>query len=182
MADTPITTAEAKAWCRVEVADDDTLIGGLITAASDYLLNTYGIVCATSSHVLSFDAFADRLPLYRSPVVSVTTVSYTSDAGVETTLASDQYRLRKHHGVSVLQPAYGVTWPATECIDGAVTVTVSAGYANNAAVPEAIRTAALLLVAHWYDNRAAVVVGSTTNELALAVDDLARPYRTVVLG
>lgn len=182
MTETPITTSEAKDYCHIDVTYDDTMIGNLIEAASDYILTTYSIVCATSSHTLHFDQFDTRLPLYRFPIVSIATVSYTASDGTETTLASNQYRLRYHFGVPVLQTAHGVSWPATECIDGAVTVTVSAGYANNAAVPQGIRKAALSLVAHWYQNREAVVIGSTTNELALAVADLLRPHRLQVLG
>lgn len=182
MSDTPVTTAEAKLWCRIDTTDDDTLVTNLIEAASDYILNVYGIACELGSHPLYYDCFAARMPLYRTPLASVTAVNYTSSGGVDTVLASDQYRLRRHLGVPVLQPAYGVAWPATERVDGAVTVTVSAGYANNAAVPEAIRTAALMLVAHWYENRGAVLIGLVSKALELTVDDLLRPYRMLVIA
>ena len=182
MTDTPITLAEAKAQCRISDTSEDTLVATLINAARDYIENTTGIVCGTATKVLRYNEFADRLPIYRAPVASVTSVSYTASDGSETTLASDQYRLRERHGVVTLQPAYGVTWPATECVDGAVTVTVSAGYATNAVTPDAIRTAALMLVAHWFDNRSAVAIGVTTKELELSVADLLRPYRLQVLG
>lgn len=182
MTDTPITLAEAKAQCRVDVTDDDTLLATMINAARDYIENTTGIVCGTASRVLRYDMFAERLPIYRGPVNSITTVSYVASDGTQTTLASDQYRLRERHGVATLQPAYGVSWPETECIDGAVTVTISAGYASNSVTPDAIRLAALMLVAHWYDNRQAVAIGTTTKELELAVADLLRPYRLQVLG
>jgi len=182
MTDTPVTLDEAKAWCRIDTTDDDTTVAQLINVASAYIETASGVVCATASRVFQFDRFCTRLPLYRAPINSITTVYYTASDGTETLLASNQYRLRYHLGVATLQTAYGVTFPDTECVDGAVTVTVSAGYASNAAVPEPIRTAALLLVAFWYDNRATVIVGQTSKELEFAVSDLLRPYRLQVLG
>ena len=181
MTDTPITLAEAKAQCRISDTSEDTLVATLINAARDYIENTTGIVCGTATKVLRYNDFADRLPIYRAPVASVTSVSYTASDGSETTLASNQYRLRERHGVVTLQPAHGVTWPATEVIDGAVTVTVSAGYASNAAIPADIRTAAMMLVANWYANREAVVIGAATNTVPFGVADLLRSYRLQVL-
>lgn len=178
----PITLAEAKVQCRISDTSEDALVATLINAAREYIENTTGIVCGTATKVLLYNAFTDRLPIYRAPVASVTSVSYTAADGTETTLASNQYRMRERHGVVTLQPAYGITWPATEVIDGAVTVTVSAGYASNAATPDAIRTAALMLVAHWYDNREPVVIGSTANTVPFGVDALLTPYQLQVLG
>lgn len=182
MTDTPITLAEAKLQCRVDGTDEDTLLATYINAARDYIENMSGIVCGTATRVQYFDMFAERLPLYRAPVNSITSVYYIASDGTDTMLAADQYRLRQRYGVATLQPAYGVTWPDTECVDGAVKVTISAGYASNSVTPDAIRTAALMLVAHWYDNRQAVAIGTITKELEFAVADLLRPYRLQVLG
>jgi uncharacterized phiE125 gp8 family phage protein len=44
-------------------------------------------------------------------------------------------------------------------------------------VPEPIRFAILLLVAHWYRNREAVVIGQSAVNLPFAVDALLQPYR-----
>lgn len=182
MTDTPITLAEAKAQCRITDTSEDTLVAAYINAARDYIENTTGIVCGTATRVLRYDMFAERLPIYRAPLISITSVSYVASDGTETTLAADQYRVRERHGVATLQPAYGVTWPDTECVDGAVTVTVSVGYASNAATPDALRVAALMLVAHWYDNRGAVVIGSTTKAIELSVAELLQHYRLEVIA
>ncbi len=60
-------------------------------------------------------------------------------------------------------------------------------YATAAEVPEgdetalvlndSIRAAMLLMVGHWYENREAVIVGSISSELPLAVECLLHPYR-----
>lgn len=40
-----------------------------------------------------------------------------------------------------------------------------------------ITTAMLLLIGHWFENREAVVIGSTPSELPMAVQALISPYR-----
>jgi uncharacterized phiE125 gp8 family phage protein len=55
-------------------------------------------------------------------------------------------------------------------------VTYVAGYGPYEA-PEELVQAQLLLIAHWYQNREAVAEG-TFNEIPLAVEALAGPFRT----
>lgn len=40
-----------------------------------------------------------------------------------------------------------------------------------------ITTAMLLLINHWYENRGAVIVGSISSELPMAVNSLIGPYQ-----
>lgn len=40
-----------------------------------------------------------------------------------------------------------------------------------------LTTAMLLLIGHWYANREAVVIGSITSDVPMAVDALISPYR-----
>jgi hypothetical protein len=50
-----------------------------------------------------------------------------------------------------------------------------AGYAGD--IPSGIRVAILLMIGHWYANREAVVVGTITSELPMAVDRLLWGHR-----
>jgi uncharacterized phiE125 gp8 family phage protein len=149
----PITLAQAKAFLKVENAVDDALIGDLIDAAANYCEVTHGIVVAPRSQTFTFDAFADRLPILRNPVRGVTSVTYTDATGAQQTLAPTQWQARVHNGLTVVQPAYNVTWPTLEMIDGAVTVTADIGWTSNGAVPATIRLAAQKLVTAWYQVR-----------------------------
>lgn len=45
-----------------------------------------------------------------------------------------------------------------------------------------IKMAAKLLVAHWYSNREAVIVGSVATSLPLGYDSLLQPFRDVLVG
>lgn len=149
----PISRDEAKAFLKVAFTDDDILIDNLIDAANDYIEDTTGIVTAPRSRVFPFDAFGDRLPLLRFPIRGVTSVSYIDTAGSPQTLASNQWRVSTRANVTGVQRANAVTWPATDTVDGAVTVTADIGYLSNAVVPALVRVAAYKLVSAWYQVR-----------------------------
>ena len=164
----PITLAQAKAHLRVDTADDDDLIGSLIDAAAAAVESETGIICKARTVTLNYQAFAARMPMLYAPVNAITSVAYIDTAGEEQTLASNQYRQRVFAGVPVLNPAYGVAWPATDAVDGAVTITINAGHTTNAAIDDRIKQAAKLMVGHWYANREAVMAG-VTQEVPLTV-------------
>lgn len=44
-------------------------------------------------------------------------------------------------------------------------------------INDGVRAAMLLMIGHWYANREAVVIGSNTSEVPLAVNALLQPYR-----
>jgi uncharacterized phiE125 gp8 family phage protein len=57
---------------------------------------------------------------------------------------------------------------------------VTAGYGDTAVdIPEPLRQAIRLLLAHWYENRAIVAEGSTA--LPASVEALIAPYRVLSL-
>ena len=76
----------------------------------------------------------------------------------------------------------GVHWTPPGRIANGIEINIAAGYGNGAAnVPETIRRAILLLVAHWFENRAAVEVGTVLRQTPLAVLALLAPYRSIKL-
>lgn len=53
---------------------------------------------------------------------------------------------------------------------------------DEAGDPPELDQAMLLLVAHWFQNREAAVVGTISGDLAMAVKELAGPFRTPTLA
>lgn len=181
---TPVSRDEAKAHLRVDYTDDDTLIDRLISAATAYVDGWSGVLgqcLITQSWRQDFSGFpttALRLPM--TPVQSITTIKYRSDADVETTLSSDNYRLATDGQGAFVELIYGETWPTAGERADAVSVTAEYGYGDDATdVPEGIRHAMLLLIGHWYESREAVVVGAPVTDLPMAVDALLMPHRRV---
>lgn len=169
----------AKAWLRVLNDDEDALITGLVNAAIGSIERATGKfleVRELTDVLAGFPAgspFAIRLS--RGPVTEITTIEYDPSDGTAA-VEVDDFRLTE--GVNgMLLPAYGESWPATLDGPGTVRVTYSAGYADGEA-PE-LDQAALMLVAHWYQNREAVVTGPTAAavELPWAVGMMIGPYR-----
>lgn len=151
----PVTLAEAKLHCRVDTADDDTLITALITAATEMAETKTGRAIMPQTWELTLDSFPDALELTRVPVQSITSVKYFDLAGVEQTLASNLYSIDKadHFGFAYVVPAYNNIWPETRDQINAVAVRYLAGYTNAASVPEGIKQWIKLMISTMYDNR-----------------------------
>jgi uncharacterized phiE125 gp8 family phage protein len=178
-AEEPVTTAEAKAHCRVDHDDEDTLIASLIVAARQWCESWTGRQFVTATWRLSLDGFpgcAIRLP--KPPLQSVSSVAYDAADGTATTLGSSAYRTDADSEPGRLTPAYGLTWPTARCQTNAVRVTYVAGYGAASAVPKAVKQAILLLVGHWYANREAVGSGGVASEIAMTAQALLTPFWT----
>lgn len=92
----PVTLTEAKAQLDVSYTDKDTLIEGLIAAATAHLDGWSGILgrcLITQTWRQDFDRFNRclRLPLF--PVASITSVKYTDAFEAEQTIANTNYSL-----------------------------------------------------------------------------------------
>lgn len=115
------------------------------------------------------DRSSIRLP--KSPVQNVTAVTYIDDAGVTQTLAASKYLVDVTGEPARIAPAYGEIWPVTRQQMGAVNITFVAGYGASDNVPASLKAAIKLLVAHWHENREAIIPGSVS-EMPLAVESL----------
>ncbi len=177
----PVTTDEAKAQLSIAHSDQDAFISRLVAAATAHLDGYAGVLgraLITQTWRQDFHSFADCLRLPLEPVQSVSSVTYYDSDNVLQTLATSFYNLHTDAigPRIVLKPDQ--FWPSTYKRDDAVSVTFMAGYgADETAVPEGIRHAILMLVAHWYRNRETVVVGVVSGEMAKGLDTLAGQYR-----
>lgn len=115
-------------------------------------------------------------------VHAVSSVKYIDTAGTEQTLDPSAYQLDPSTAPARLLPAPGGSWPQTQCGRvAAVTVDYTCGWAEAAQVPQALKSAILLLLGDLHENREAQIVGTTitTNK---AVESLIWPYRLRVLA
>lgn len=133
----------------------------------------------------TWDLVLDRFPCWtinipKPTLQSVTSITYVDPDGVTQTLATDQYRVDSSSAPGRITPAYGVVWPSTRGITGAVTIRFVCGYGAAAVVPDGIKVWMLLRIKHFYDNKGAVVVGTITSEFPRSyvdalLDDFAVP-------
>lgn len=176
----PVTLAEAKAQCRVDHTDDDTMLALLISAATAHLdgyTGTLGRALVTQTWRQDFPCFSAIMRIPLRPVASITSVTYYDADNAEQTLVNTVYGLFADGLGAYVSPLPDQTYPSTYGRRDAVSVTYVAGVADTA-VPTPIKQAILLMVGHWYANREAVSEGSMS-EVPMAVDALLRPYRAV---
>lgn len=167
---------EAKRHLRIVHNREDELIADLIVTATEYLDGPSGVVgqcLGAQTWAYTTAGFSNPLRLPIGPVSSVSSVTYLDPDG-ETQSASGFYLHADALGPYLkLLPASA--WPATLDVDNAVTVTFVAGHA---AVPRPIQSAALLIVAHLWENRE-VQASVETFPTGFGLWDLIAPYRRV---
>ena len=167
----PVSVTEAKAHCRVDVTDDDTLIGGLIAAAVAHIdaRGVLGRAMVTQDWAQWECQAPGNVRLHMGPFQSLVSVEYYDTDGALQTATLTDFETRLSGDFVVCQPKSGFTWPAAQTRDDAIKITYRAGFGDAGSdVPQSLRQAVLMLVAHWYENREAVAE-TKFEEVPLAV-------------
>ena len=174
----PITLAEAKAHCRVDDSNSDTLITALIQAARE----SAELFCERSfvqrNYRMTLDCFPKNggyILLPYPPVVEVTQIQYFDTDGVLQTWSSGEYHVDTASEPGRVLPNSDQSYPSDVDIRlGAVRVEYTAGYPADesgspsdftANVPQLVKQAMLMMVAEWFMNREDTVVGNIIGEI-----------------
>jgi uncharacterized phiE125 gp8 family phage protein len=143
-----------------------------------------GLALVASQWQLRFDCLAGEIWIPMGPVLSIDSVAYLDDAGVLQIVPSADYQWRKGRFEARIKPAYGLTWPTVRHRYDAARVTFTAGFPgteletpNVAMIPEALRTAMLMMISHWNEHRETVVLGEVPSEVQHGFRDLVNRYR-----
>ena len=171
----PVTLAEAKIQCRVDIDDDNELISDYINAATIRCQHAARRTFISTTYDGYFDSWPCRpIEFPFTPLQSVTGVYYTDEAEAEITWASSNYLVDLITEPGRLKYKSTAVIPSTILREvNGVRVRFVAGYGDNVTdVPEIYRQAIKMLVGHYYENREAVNVGGNVTELPLAVADL----------
>jgi len=150
-----VTTAEAKSQTVVNHATDDTLIDFLIEAATKEVQVLAGrqFVDATFKMYLNEFPSGDSIRIPRSPLDSVTSITYVDADGATQTLSTDDYDVDTKGKRGSIRLADGSSWPTTKYTLNAVTIEFVAGYGSAADVPNHHKQAILIAVTDLYENR-----------------------------
>jgi uncharacterized phiE125 gp8 family phage protein len=158
----PVSLAEAKQHLRVDTADDDTYIGTLIKAAREWVEEYLDRSLVYTQWQVKADLFPVEFEVPRPPMATDGTftavvLSYEATDGTTKTVAGSDYRVDRDATPAVVRNVYNGTWPSDAVYDSnAITLTFWAGYGADATnVPQVVKHACLMLVAHWYERRMA---------------------------
>lgn len=172
----PVTLAGAKAHMRVETDDEDALIGELVAAAAAHLESAAGLALMTQKWRLCLDAWPRHGPLLigRSPVTTLDRVTLYDATGGAEQLDPAGAVLDGHACPARLHlPAA----PAPGRAMNGIEVDFTAGFGDAAAdVPDVLRQAILLHVAHMYAFRGAAEAAGRPADVPAGYDRLIAPF------
>ena len=174
----PVSVETAKGFLRVDHALEDALIASLVKAARDKGEELSRRAFITQTWEMIIDAWPgnNRLRIWRPPLQSVTSVKYYDSNNAEHTWTDYVVDTRNEPGVIIFN-----SLPSDALLEsGAIVVRFVAGYGSaESNVPERIKTAILLLVAHWYEHREAINVGNIVSEIPMGSKHLFMAERVV---
>ncbi len=174
----PLTLAEAKSFLRVEHNDDDAVIASLITAARLHVESETRRALITQSWRMVRDAWPDNgwIAVTPTPLHSLIAARVYDAEGTAHALDLQHFVLDLAASALAFAP-WSLAAPGRA--KAGIELDLSVGFgAAGSDVPEPLRQAIRMLVAHWYENRG--VTGQSA-PLPVSVASLIAPYRTVSL-
>ena len=178
----PVSLTETKLHLKVDIGTDDTLITNLIIAAtelSEEYTNRFFIETIIKQTCSNFNELKE---LYKSPVISVTSVVYYDSNNAIQVLANTEYVVNNEFEPCQINLADTKSYPNITTRVDAVNSVYKVGYGVAATdVPHTIKQAILLTIGNWYANRQSIVVGRTFSELSQSAKWLLDTYKVQVI-
>lgn len=186
---TPVSLTDVKAQLHVDHTDDDTMIGALLTAATEHFDGWTGILgrcLVEQTWQQDFSCFADCLRLPLAPALSVDSITYFDGENAQQTLDASVYALFSDSRSPYVGLKPDQSWPGSYSRRDAISVTFKAGYSTTPAegetpaqssVPEPIKLAIILHVKLNYDP----LDSSARESYQRAIDALVAPFRRIGL-
>ena len=194
----PVSIDEVQDHLGIDDDQDESIIRALIVAARENLESRTGRGFINRTVVSSFDRlpisqpeipegwtegpFIETMPtsitLPTAPVVDVESISYFDTENVRHSFDADRYMVDVKRMQAVVFLNAGASWPTGTRRHNAIEIRYNVGYGVNPTdVPEAIRLAIKMLVAHLYENRG----DSASAKPPSAITRLIAPYRILSL-
>jgi uncharacterized phiE125 gp8 family phage protein len=177
----PWSVAEAKDFLRVEHDDDDAVIAALIAAARGHVeaLSRRALLVQRWRFVLDAWPAGGRVSLRMGPLRSVIAARVFDVTNNAHSIDVEIFVVDAAANV-IAAPCWALPLPGRST--AGIELDVELGYGANAGdVPDALRHAIRLLVAHWYENRGLAAVGATVAMLPAGVGALVATYRVLSL-
>ena len=169
----PLTLDEVKVWLRTitgDTVEDEPVIAPLIAAAREFAENVTGQALAGQTIAAWPEALTEMMRMPLGPVGNVLGVTLTLEDGTTQTIPDGDYIVLSSDDVYVIRMP-NVRLRAVRPVEIVYT-------AGSTELPKALRQAMLLLIAHWYTNREAVVTGNVAAmEVPVAARTLLNQYK-----
>jgi uncharacterized phiE125 gp8 family phage protein len=179
----PVSLAEAKAYLRVEHEDDDDTIAALIAGARIHVEAQTRRALITQTWRLSRDAWPanGRIAVLPAPLRELVAVQIYKSDGATQAIDVAAFAADKTSAPAVLAFERGAL-PAPGRLVGGIELDIEVGYGDAPSdVPEPLRQAIRVLVAHWYENRGLIAAGQGVAVLPDSANALIKSYRVLSL-
>jgi uncharacterized phiE125 gp8 family phage protein len=179
----PLTLADAKHFIRVEHDADDDLIAALTAGARIHVEAQTRRALMTQTWRLTRDVWpaSGRLPVLPVPLRELVSAAIWRADGTLQTIDVDAFAIDRASAPAILAFARRAM-PAPGRLAAGIEIEIEAGYGDAPEdVPEPLRQAIRLLVAHWYENRGVIAAGGEVPLFTATVNALIAPYRVVSL-
>lgn len=151
----PLSVGECKAYLRIDHGDDDALLGGLVRAAREEVERHTGTALLAQDWRMTLDCWPrlGRVTIPLHPVREILSVTVHGEDGEASLLDPAGYQLDPRARPARLDFA---DRPAPAMVMNGIEIDLRAGFGEAGAdVPDLLKRAMILLVAHWYEFRAA---------------------------
>ncbi len=184
----PLTLANTKNHLKVETTTDDDLIARLIVAARQHVESQIDKVLIEQRWLIFIDDWPGdsevKLPV--SPISAIENLRTYSDQDDASIIDPAHYYSDLAGSPQRLILRGSRIWLRPGRIVNGIEIEVTAGFGPDGTdVPGPLRTAMLLLIAHWYENRQPACTGAGTGTAAGIVtgriQSLLCPYKKVRL-
>jgi len=176
----PVTLDEAKAHLRVDGDGENAFISSLIVTSRLQIEAALGLALVTQSWRLTLDDwpadFTIELPM--RPVQTVDSIEVCTSGDTDLALAPSMYVLDGNAAPARI--VFEAPLPAPCRAAAGITIDFTAGFGGPSSVPQNIKHALLLLVAHWFENREPQEHEKSA-AVPAAISALLAPYRVVRL-
>jgi len=176
----PISLEEAKQHLKIDINADDELISRLIVTARQHVETISGLVLIEQTWRAYFNNWptGQRLGLPVMPISTIIFVKTYTQEGLASEIDPAHYYADTISTPPQLILRQSRSWVNPDRLVNGIEVEVVAGFGPLASdVPQPLRQAILMLVAHWYDNRHAVCEGQPTQDINAAIENLIAPFK-----
>jgi uncharacterized phiE125 gp8 family phage protein len=173
----PVTLAEAKAHLRLDHDSEDALLSGLIRAARDEVEKSTGLALIDQSWRLALDRWPRHgcALIARHPVKAILSVTAYGPDGEASLIAPETYQFD-----ALSRPArlhFEAQTAPLRAMNG-IEIDFSAGFGEAGPdVPDLVKRAILVLVAHWFEFRAAFGPGDQPVSFPVGYERMIAGYR-----
>ncbi|EGP07787.1 hypothetical protein CSIRO_2382 [Bradyrhizobiaceae bacterium SG-6C] len=176
----PLSLADAKAFLRVEHGDDDAIITALISAARHHVEALTRCALITQTWRLVLDRWPDggRIVPRIGPLRALAAVHVFNASGEASEIDPEIFAADRAAG-ALAAPSWSLPVPGRST--AGIELDIEVGYGAASDVPQRLLQAIRMLVAHWYENRGLIAIGSSVAMMPASVNAMIASHRVLSL-